>query len=171
MRPLEIIISLLLVVYLLWPHPRPRAVRLAPSITLVLTFLHFLIEGYRWQMIPLYILTLLLTISSLIRIKLQADWPAAASYLTVILLTASTALPALLPVPKIPTPGGSLKVGTTIFELTDESRREIYSGVDEPRKFMVQMWYPANPLPENKTSPWMSRVRAWTRSSRKLRPS
>ncbi|MBI5963325.1 MAG: hypothetical protein HY863_07625 [Chloroflexi bacterium] len=158
MRLLEIIIPFLLVIYLLWPHPRPRTVRLAPSVTLILTLLHFLIEGYRWQMIPLYALTLLLTISSLMKIKFQADWPAAASYLTVILLAVSTALPSLLPVPKIPTPGGSLKVGTTIFELTDESRREIYSGVDEPRKFMVQMWYPANPLPENKIAPWMARA-------------
>ncbi len=156
MRLLEIITPFLLAIYLLWPHPRPRAVRLAPSITLVLTLLHFLIEGYRWQMIPLYVLTLLLTISSLMKIKIQADWPAAASYLTLILLAVSTALPSLLPVPKVPTPGGSLKVGTTIFELTDESRKEIYSGVDEPRKFMVQMWYPADPLPENKAAPWMS---------------
>ncbi len=153
MRLLEIIIPLLLAIYLLWPHPRLRTIRLAPSITLILTFLHLAVEGYRWQMIPLYALTVLLTFSSLIKIKLQTDWPAVASYLTMILLTVSTALPALLPVPAITKPGGSLEVGTTIFELTDESRREIYSGNDEARSFMVQVWYPANPLPESKKAP------------------
>ena len=165
MRLLEIITPLLLAIYLFWPHPRPRLVRLAPVIAFAFTLLHFLLEGYRWQMIPLYVLTLLLTISSLMKIKIQADWPAAASYLTlrlaqggaVILLAVSTAVPALLPVPSIPKPGGILEVGTTIFELTDESRNEIYSGVDQPRKFMVQIWYPATPLPENKKAPWMSR--------------
>ncbi len=157
MRLLEIVIPLLLAIYLLWPHPRLRAIRLAPSIALILTLLHFAIEGYRWQMIPLYALTLLLALSSLIKIKLQTDWPAAASYLTVILLAVATALPALLPVPAITKPSGSLEVGTTLFELTDESRKEIYSGKDEARSFMVQVWYPANPLSESKKAPWMSR--------------
>jgi predicted dienelactone hydrolase len=158
MRLLEIVIPILLAIYLLWPHPRLRAIRFAPSIALVLTLLHLLVEGYRWQMIPLYVLTVLLTISSLIKIKLQADWPAAASYLTVILLAVSTALPVLLPVPAIPKPGGSLEVGTKTFELIDNSRKELYSGKDEARSFMVQVWYPANPLPENKKAPWMSRA-------------
>ncbi len=157
MRLLEIIIPLLLAIYLIWPHPRIHIIRFAPAATLTLMLLHFLIEGYRWQMIPLYILTLLLAMSSLYKIKKQADWPAAVSYLTVILLAVSTALPVLLPVPAIPKPGGALKVGTSIFELTDESRKELYSGKAEARSFMVQVWYPANPLPENKKAPWMSR--------------
>ena len=157
MRLLEIIIPLLLAIYLVWPHPRPRIIRLLPAATLVLTLLHYFIEGYRWQMVPLYVLTLLLTLSSLMKIKLQADWPTTASYMTVILLAVSTALPGLLPVPAITKPSGSLEVGTTIFELTDESRKEIYSGKDEARSFMVQVWYPTNPLPENKKAPWMSR--------------
>ena len=165
MRLLEIIIPLLLAIYLLWPHPRPRIVRFLPALALIVTLIHFFIEGYRWQMIPLYVLTLILIMSSLMKIKIQADWPAAASTLNlrlaqggaVILLAVSTVLPILLPVPSIPKPDGTLEVGTTIFELTDESRKEIYSGKDEPRKFMVQIWYPANPLPEDKKAPWMPR--------------
>jgi len=156
MRPLEITIPLLLAFYLLWRHPRQLTVRLLPLLALILTLIHFFIEGYRWQMMPLYALASLLGISSLIRISNQADWPAAASYLTVILLAVSTALPALLPVPKIPSPSGPLQVGTSSFQLTDESRREIYSGKDEARSFMVQVWYPANPRPENKHAEWMS---------------
>ncbi|MBK7456722.1 MAG: hypothetical protein IPJ46_24270 [Anaerolineales bacterium] len=71
MRLLEIVIPLLLAVYLIWPHPRSRTIRFAPSITLILTCLHFAIEGYRWQMIPLYALTLLLAISSFIKNKTE----------------------------------------------------------------------------------------------------
>lgn len=157
MRPLEITIPILLATYLLWPHPRPRVIQFLPAIALILTLIHFSFEGYRWQMIPLYAFTSLLTISSLMKIGAQADWPAAASYSTLILLAVSTALPVLLPVPKIPVPSGNLQVGTTTFELTDESRKEFYSGEDEARSFMVKAWYPANPLPENKSAKWMSR--------------
>ncbi len=156
MRPLEIIIPFLLIIYLLSPHPRLLIIRTLPALALALTVIHFFLEGYRWQMIPLYTLSFLLTISSLIKISSQADWPATASYVSVILLAVSTALPALLPVPKIPAPSGPLQVGTTTFQLTDESRRELYSGKDEARSFMVQVWYPANPLPENKHAKWMS---------------
>ncbi len=156
MRPLEIAIPLLLAFYLPWPRPRPFIIRLAPALALILTLVHFYLEGYRWQMIPLYALTLLLAISCLMKITSQSDWPAAASYVTLILLLLSTALPILLPVPSVPAPRGPLQVGTTIFELTDESRRELYSGKDEARRFMVQVWYPAEPLPENKTADWMS---------------
>ncbi|MBI5353396.1 MAG: hypothetical protein HZB50_12215 [Chloroflexi bacterium] len=158
MRLLEIIIPLVLAIYLIWPHPRPRTIRFAPAIAFFLMLLHFVIEGNRWQMLPLYVLTLILTISSLMIISSKTDRPIIVSYLTVILLAVSTALPTLLPVPSIPKPGGPLQVGTTIFELTDSSRKELYSGVDEPRKFMVQVWYPADPLPENKLAPWMSRA-------------
>ncbi|MEW6402464.1 MAG: hypothetical protein AB1649_11745 [Chloroflexota bacterium] len=163
MRPLEITISALLGIYLLWKHPRPTIIRLAPAAALVVTLIHFGVEGYRWQMIPLYMLSALLAISALTMILSTRDFNPLASYLAlrlvqggaVILLAVSTALPILLPVPRIPRPIGSYPVGTTSFRLVDESRRELYSGRDEPRKFVVQMWYPAEPRREDKPAPWM----------------
>ncbi len=156
MRPLEITIAALLGLYLLWPHPRPALIRLVPALALVITQIHFLLEGYRWQMIPLYVVTALLAVSALTMLFSTRDIRPLASYLTVILLAISTTLPILLPVPHIPKPSGNYQVGTTSFQLTDESRRELYSGKDEPRKFMVQMWYPATPHPDDKPAPWMA---------------
>ncbi len=156
MRPLEIVIPLLIALYLLWSHPRPIAIRLAPALALLITLIHFMIEGYRWQMIPLYVLTPLLAISSLIKINSGGDWSKAASYWTVILLLLSTAIPILLPVPKIQTPTGPYKVGTSIFEMLDNSRKEIYSGKDEPRRFLVQVWYPANVTENDERALWMA---------------
>ena len=156
MRPLEIIIPLLLAVYLLWPHPRPFVIRFFPAIALIIIFIHFYIEGYRWQMVPLYVLTSLLIISSLTKIAAKADWPAAASYWTLFLLLLSTALPILLPVPNIPTPSGPLPIGTVIYELTDTTRKELYSGKDEARRFMIQAWYPADIKSTDERAPWMS---------------
>lgn len=155
MRPLEISIPALLVVYLAWNHPRPLAIRLVPVFVLLITLLHFAIEGYRWQMIPLYVLTVLLAISSLTKILGPGDWRPLASSLTVILVAAATALPVLLPIPHIPTPSGPYPVGTRSFEMVDEARKEIYSGKDEPRRYMIQVWYPADVKPTDERAPWM----------------
>ena len=53
MRLLEIVIPGLLAIYLAWSHPRPAWVRLLPALALIVTLIHFAIEGYRWQMLPL----------------------------------------------------------------------------------------------------------------------
>ncbi len=156
MRLFEIAIVLLLSLYLLWPHPRPRSIRLLPVVSLIVMAVHFGIEGYRWQMIPLYVLAILLTMISLAKIRSANDWPAFASYLTVILLLLSTALPILLPVPKIPKPSGPYAIGTAIYEMTDSSRKELYSGKDESRRFMIQVWYPAEVKSTDVKAPWMT---------------
>src|SRR5215211_3773318 len=127
MRPLEIIMPLLLAIQLLWKRPRPAVVRWLPVAVLVLILLHFATEGYRWQMIPIYVLTFILGMNALIRIKSPTDWKPLASILTLILLAVSAALPVLLPVPAISAPSGPYKVGTVIYELTDSARKELYS--------------------------------------------
>lgn len=150
MRPLEIFIPTLLSCYLLWSQPRPSWIRFFPIASLILVLIHFAVEGYRWQMIPLYVLTLLLAIVSFF-----IDWKPLASYLTFGLLLLVTLLPVLLPVPKIPTPSGNYQVGTKIFELNDTARKELFSGKDESRRFMIQVWYPADVQTTDKRAPWM----------------
>ena len=155
MRPFEILIPVLLVLYLVWRHPRPLAVRLAPVVALVVTLLHFIVEGYRWQMVPLYGLTPLLAISSLMKLFGANDWKPLASYLTVGLVALATALPILFPIPRIPAPSGPFQVGTRSYEFIDEARKELYSGKDEARRFMIQVWYPAEVKDSDVRAPWM----------------
>jgi predicted dienelactone hydrolase len=166
MRPLEIIIPILLAIYLLWPfvtrHGHPMVIKLLPPLTLLLTITHLVFEGYRWQMIPLYVLTAaiaLVNLPTLLKVDSANEpprgWRAAASYLTLILVAVSTAVPALLPVPRVAAPSGPYQVGTQTIVLTDASRRELYSGRDEPRKFMIQVWYPAAPRSSDVHAPWM----------------
>ena len=152
MRPLEFVIPLLLAIYLLVPPPRPFIIRIFPAGALFLTLIHFVIEGYRWQMVPIYALALILTATTFFSVDVKP----LASYLTLILLAISTAIPILLPVPAIPTPSGPYPVGTRIYELTDPARKELYSGKDEPRRFMIQIWYPAEIDPADQRASWMS---------------
>lgn len=156
MRPLEFGVPVLLALYLLFPQPRPFILRVVPAGALLLTLIHFVIEGYRWQMVPIYLLTLILVIVSLISIKQAWDIKPIASYLTLILLAVSTAFPILLPVPSIPIPSGPYEVGTRIYELTDASRTEIYSDKDKARRFMIQVWYPSEASPSDEHAPWMA---------------
>lgn len=153
MRPLEFCVPLFLAAYLLLPQPRQFIVRVLAVGALLLTLIHFVIEGYRWQMIPVYLLTIVLVLTSMHK---SWDIKPLASYLTLILLAISTALPILLPVPSIPAPSGPYQVGTRIYELTDTSRKEIYSGKEEARRFMIQVWYPSEGNPSAERAPWMA---------------
>ncbi len=155
MRPLELITPLLLSVYLLWAHPRPIYVRWIPAAALIVILLHLATEGYRWQMIPIYALIVILTVTALMKIQSPADWKPLASTLTFGLLALLTAIPILLPVPAIPNPSGPFAIGTRIYELTDDSRRELYSGREEARRFMIQVWYPSAAAASDQRAPWM----------------
>lgn len=160
MRPLEITIPILLAIHLLWPRPRPYWVRLLPAFTLLVVLVHVIVEGYRWQMIPLYLLTGMLAIHGWIRLRSAPDINSTiASALTLMLLAVFTALPILLPVPSIPASTGPYPVGTRLYELTDNSRQELYSGKEGARRFQVQVWYPSQLSPEDSRAPWMANAK------------
>src|SRR5215207_691017 len=107
-------------------------------------------------MIPIYLLTVLLAVRELIRRNFTSDIKPLASILLVIALAISTSLPIVLPVPSIPDSNGPYEVGTRLYELTDASRKELYSGKDEARRFQIQVWYPSEPNPSAERAPWMA---------------
>jgi dienelactone hydrolase len=65
----------------------------------------------------------------------------------------------LLPVPRTPEPTGLYAVGTSTLLLVDESREELYSGKSgEPRRIMVQIWYPAETERGAEAAPWLENM-------------
>jgi len=163
MRPLEILTPIILAIYIIWPltgKKRPTAVGILPAFSLIVIGTHANVEGMRWQMIPLYVFSvvaLLMSIPAFLRTNARTASTIRPLhiFLALGLLTVSTALPILLPVPKIPAPSGPYQIGTYIYELTDQSRKELYSGKNEPRRFQIQVWYPADVAPTDKRAPWM----------------
>ncbi len=166
MRFLEILIPIFLAIYFFWPLIKARrvpAINILPTFTIVLFINHINIEGWRWQMIPLYtitIFTFLVTLPKFLMKKGQdEDTPSRMNWIQhlglALLLGLSAALPTLLPVPQIPNPRGPLSVGTTTFELVDETRSDPYAPTPTLRRLMVQAWYPAMPSIEAKPAPWM----------------
>lgn len=157
MRPLEILIVLLILVALVLVYrPAPwhqRWVALVPTAIVVLTFAHLLLEHYRWQMVPAYVLTAGLFVRTLPRLGHPSGRPAARGAGAVLAggcagvgWLLALALPLLLPVPRVPTPPGPYAVGSVLYDWTDPTRAERYaSDPQAKRELMVQLWYPAQP--------------------------
>jgi hypothetical protein len=167
MRPLEILIFVFLAISALWslikPNSPVRTIRYIPLLALLFTIAHLILEGYRWQMIPLYALVLIAVIGSIPAIagrersiQKPRGWQTAGFIIFLVVLVLAVLLPTLLPVPRISAPSGSYTVGTRTYVITDTSRKELYSGRDEPRKFMIQIWYPAILGQADARAPWMA---------------
>ncbi len=152
MRILETIftvVTVILMIGLFLPAPvrnpsRP-AVFLA-SAGLIILILHFAVEQYRWQMVPLYILFVIISLIWLFPMG-DRGWLGWVGISLLALLTVLFILPPFLfPIRHFPTPTGNYPVGTLSEVWTDTERKEIYG--DDPaqsRTFVTQTWYPADP--------------------------
>jgi predicted dienelactone hydrolase len=165
MRTFEIILSLVLALRIIAGAFLPRRGRNALTIAVILVMLmQILVEGTRWQMIPLYIFTLGFGIAAVwpyIR-KQAPDVPSHRGWKTVgglLLLGICLLLPILMPIPSTPAPTGPYPVGTFTLMMVDESRQELYSDdPNQPRALMVQFWYPAQPGEADTLAPWMDHI-------------
>ncbi|MBN1259764.1 MAG: dienelactone hydrolase family protein [Anaerolineae bacterium] len=147
MRLFEILIAVLSGITLIWalrtPGPASRRWRLGLTwASLILAAAHLWIEGYRWQMAPLYLLVAGLSVCVIRQMDsgLSKGWWGAG----VAALVAGVALAVLLPVPRIPFLAGPYAIGTVTYHWIDAARPETYG--DSPsgyRELAVQVWYPA----------------------------
>lgn len=136
------------------PGNRPNSLVYLPMLILVLGFLHLLFEGFRWQMVPAYLLTVLFVFQSIRWIKRRRNISAyrdrkwlriSGGLCAILLLIVSGALGSILPVFDLPDPTGSYTVGTTTFMLEDSDRKEIITeNPDDHRKLVIRAWYPSD---------------------------
>ena len=121
------------------------------------------LEGYRWQMVPGYVLAVLIGLYTWWDFigpphELRPDIPGrgVGRALGAIVGIGALALPVILPVPRLPVPNGSFAVGSFSLHLVDSSRDEIYGpSPGGPRELMVQFFYPAEPGQDAETGPWI----------------
>ncbi|OBY81536.1 Platelet-activating factor acetylhydrolase plasma/intracellular isoform II [Paenibacillus sp. KS1] len=125
----------------------------------VIFAVQLLVEGYRWQLLLVYMMTALFLLIVLFRhsrkmvnIKLGKLPKYSLSSIIVILLVVSTSLSVYLPVFHLPKLDGPEKVGTQTFHFTDQNRDEVLTeDQSDKRELMVQVWYPTENKNNNKS--------------------
>jgi hypothetical protein len=149
MRPLEVAAAIMLLpnaLNLLSPFRDQSALfAMLPFVVALLIAWHLKMEGYRWQMIPAYCLSILFVAYECGRWLWAFRAPYAAGIAAVLLDLGAVILGTVLPVFKLPTPTGPHKIGTQIRHIVDERRHDPLS--DHPagaRELMIQIWYPVN---------------------------
>ncbi len=160
MRPLEITLALALAVRIIFVRRVPRTVEYLP---VLLALAQLFIEGYRWQLVPLYGITIGAGLISVRNLDPWKPGPSngkrrAGAIGGVILLLLAAAPMWLLPIPNPPAPDGPFAVGTRTLHLVDASRTDPFAPTaDTPRELMVQIWYPAAAEidPGTDPAPWM----------------
>lgn len=147
----------------------------AATVLVAAMVLQLVMEGFRWQLVPLEIATLLLAAGDVLwedrRFRGLVRFRRGA--LGVIGLAAVSILPIAFPVPQVPDPAGPFDVGTVTVILVDDERPEIY-GLPEPdaegessvetapdegkpapaRRLVTQVWYPAATGDDAREQPW-----------------
>ena len=146
MRFFEILLLALLILACLRLVTRLQGSRwldLLLGLALLLTAaIHLVVEGARWQMLPIYILAGIAVVYSGTRVVAIAPtlprWP---GWIGLLLAAIFALPPVLFPVLQLPSPSGPYAIGTQTFYWVDQNRTDPYSG--GPRRLMVQVWYPA----------------------------
>jgi predicted dienelactone hydrolase len=160
---------LLIFPVLVWPllsWRRPRWLDFLPLAALTVMLIHLFVEGYRWQMIPAYVLIALVFLVYLPRLgsapkgtKKRSAWSIASGIGALLIWLLALALATLLPVPQLPEVTGPYAMGTRTFYLVDESRDEIYTAdPDDKRELIMQIWYPAAASAEGKPAVYLEEL-------------
>ncbi len=170
MQPLEVVLLILLLVLSLQfflPHvlrgiEKRTLMGLTAVLTVILTLIAIVLYGFRWQLLPIYLPTLIFFVYELFqqRNMLKSRWEisspgsgkvrrkkldAAIVIITLVLMATSVTLDTMLPVFVLPEPTGEYNVGTINFELTDSSRGETFTqDPDDFRRILIQAWYPTD---------------------------
>jgi predicted dienelactone hydrolase len=160
MRPFEILMLAATIPLLLRPflpiriRDRPDWIGLMLALSALLTAAHLVFEGYRWQMLPAYILTGLLLVLTAPRVFRPAKQPTNRRLASIIatglglpFLTVAVVLPLLFPIFRFPRPSGPYRIGTVTYHWIDTARAETFTDDQtDHRELMVQIWYPAEPV-------------------------
>ena len=155
MRPFEIsllVVSSLSILYLQYRKNKAyKNIELA--IILSLLAVHFIFEGYRWQMIPVYFISLIIAFCIYKKYKLlKGNWFLKSFKIIClfIILITGYLLPKALPIFELPKPTGKYKIGAQYIHLKTDREETITETPDDKRELMIKVWYPANIKNENK---------------------
>ena len=118
------------------------------SLLVLMGILTLIFEGLRYEVLIILILLALSYIPYQPFLKVRRLF-------TVIIIGAMFLLILAFPVYRMPTPTGTYDIGTTTYQVNDDSRIEIYGSQEGIRKFNFQIWYPFIKTDEQNIAPWL----------------
>lgn len=112
----------------------------------ILLITHFVSDGYRWQMIPTYIIWLFAIITAIRQSGKTTSriFKVVTAGGTALLFALAYVLPSLFPIFELPKAMGPYAVGTTDILLETDREEVITADKTDNRRFMIKTWYPTN---------------------------
>ncbi|MCJ7624687.1 MAG: hypothetical protein MUO76_14390, partial [Anaerolineaceae bacterium] len=168
-----LVLSLTLISFFVSKAKRPRWMSFLPGLVVIFALIHLILEGYRWQMVPAYVLSVITVLVMVRSFSMRAKaQDKKFSRFSSILIIAGTILGLLMliiglvlciyfPIFSIPEPTGPYAVGTRYFYWVDENRPDTYTETqDDYREVSVQIWYPAELSGAEETISYMKKEAA-----------
>ncbi len=155
MRLLEIVLLLATIVipFLLSSKKQYLNNKLLLGLITGVLILHLLFEGWRWQMITIYLISsiiLLCLIKGYTFFKGKRFRKIASGIFLFLFLLIGVALSHIFPVFHLPAPTGEYSVGSQYFYVNTNNKETITENPDDTRELMVKVWYPAKINDEQK---------------------
>jgi len=115
-----------------------------------------LVERPDWRLVPAHGLALVLALIALRRPRIPSWVGGLATALGLLTLAIAAALPLAFPVFRMPPPDGPYAIGTSLHHWIDAGRPETFTADPADRRaLMVQVWYPARPVPGAKRAAYI----------------
>lgn len=115
------------------------------------------LEGYRWQMVPAYVLAGAIALWRTTPVARRGWAKVVATGLGVVVFAVSVAVPVAVPVFGFLAPEGPYAIGTVTYHWRDDTRREIFDADPAARReLMAQIWYPAEAGIDAPSAPYVS---------------
>ncbi|SMF91924.1 Platelet-activating factor acetylhydrolase, isoform II [Paenibacillus uliginis N3/975] len=145
-----VIFCFVMLFYLLLVKKTPRKISASIAVaSAVVLLVQLFMEGYRWQMLFVYVITVLSIIFMIIRsfdnhVKIGKSLKYSLGFFSFLLMAVSVGLSVYLPVFNLPKLDGAYSVGTQTLHLIDGDREEVFTDKQgDRRELIVQVWYPA----------------------------
>lgn len=156
MRWMEIVVVVANIVILGWMivqrNKTMKLLVLLSCASAVLSIAQLFGEGYRWQMVPVYGIPLMLLVYIWKLHKVSRGAEKGKNFSRVLMIVGialyaliAAALPFVMPVFTFEAPTGPYAIGTATYHWVDSNREEIYTkDSGDHRELMVQLWYPTD---------------------------
>lgn len=134
-------------------------VKYLPFAALLLTIVSYLIKKCSWQMIPVFIVIIVMSVIrvfEIFNIILQIPMFIIGKLTSILLVIMTIYFYNTMPTHNLPTPTGKYPVGVAEYDMTDVSRIDPhFEESNEKRKLNVRIWYPAQNIEKLKPEPYL----------------